>query len=83
MSHAPEEGIIKEYLMYYRGPGLLSINCTIRLLLPTPLPSARPAAHRRAEKERQLADGRGRRGREGAKLYDGEEAWSSMYGSSG
>ncbi len=33
---------------------------------------ARPATHRKTEKERQLADGRG------AKSYDGEMAWSSM-----
>jgi hypothetical protein len=30
------------------------------------------------EKERQFADGIGERGGGGAKLYDGEKAWSSI-----
>jgi hypothetical protein len=37
-----------------------------------------PATHRKTEKERQLADGKG--GEEvggGAKSYDGEKVWSS------
>ncbi len=60
-----------------------SPSCYLAPLLPSPTPShqkARPAAHRKTEKERQLADGREREGGlsgGGAKSYDGEKAWSS------
>jgi hypothetical protein len=45
----------------------------------TPRQKARPATHRRTEKERQPAvGGGGERGWEGAKSFDVEKAWSSI-----
>jgi hypothetical protein len=39
---------------------------------------ARPATHRKTEKERQIADGREGRLRGSRKSYDDEKAWSSI-----
>ncbi len=50
-------------------------------LLPHPLSSqwAPPATHRKTEKERQLADGRGGEGGgRGAESYNGKKAWPSI-----
>jgi hypothetical protein len=71
--------------MIYRGPGFLAV-VWMWLLSPTlpPLPSkgSTTATHKKAEKERQLTEGRRGGGRGGAKSYHSEKAWSnscSMY----
>jgi hypothetical protein len=57
--------------MISRGPGFLAV-------VKVCLPKARPATHRRTEKEIQLSDGKeGGRAR-GAKLYHRKKAWSSV-----
>jgi hypothetical protein len=57
--------------MIYRGPD----RCMIWLLSRQ---ETRPATHRKTEKERQLADGRGVGGGGGAKSYEGEKTWPSI-----
>jgi hypothetical protein len=58
----------------------LSRGRIIRLLanpIPNPLPSV-SSTHRKAEKKRQLLNGRGGEGGRGAESYDRKEAWSSI-----
>jgi hypothetical protein len=51
----------------------------IWLLLPYPSPPPLIRIHRKIEKERQLADGRGGKGDgRGAKSYERKKAWSSI-----
>jgi hypothetical protein len=61
--------------MIYRGRGFLAIVLfgSSLDLSPSQPSEARPATHRKTEKERQLADGRERGSGGGAKSYDGEK----------
>ncbi len=69
------------YWMIYREPGFLAviwIGSSPNLSPPT-VSKSRPATHRKTEKERQLADGRGRgRGWRGVESYDRKKVWSSI-----
>jgi hypothetical protein len=68
----------REYSIYYWGPGFLAVPwflLLLLLLLRSSFSSQINSTHRKTEKERQLADGRGER--EGAKSYEGEKAWHS------
>jgi hypothetical protein len=58
-------------LRIYRGPDFLAVVW----FFSSPVPQARPAAHKRTEKERHLAE-EGCGGK--AKPYDIEKVWSSM-----
>ncbi len=65
----------REHWMIYRGPGFLAV---VWFASSPSLQLAWPATHRKTEKERQLADGRGGEGGGGAKSYESEEALSSI-----
>jgi hypothetical protein len=70
---------------FYRSALSFSVlNALARSPVPSPRggeeSKARSATHRKAEKERQLADGRweGKGDERGAKLYELKKAWSSI-----
>jgi hypothetical protein len=66
-----------EYWMIYRGPGFSRTYNLVPRLLPLPPTlsrQARPATHRKTEKERQLAHWRGG----GAESYNRMKVWSSI-----
>jgi hypothetical protein len=69
----------REYWMIYRGPGFLAGPMILLLVHPLPLSrqKGRPAAHRKTEKDRQLAHGRGGEGGgRGTESFDRREAWA-------
>jgi hypothetical protein len=67
---------VREYLMYYRGPGFLAV-------IPPPLPPPNKQVvslfQSSCVSPVEFTDGRGGGKGEGAKLYDGEKPWSSIY----
>ncbi len=64
----------REYWMIYGGPGFLAV-----VWFGSTPPSPLSNLDRKTEKERQLAEERGWEVGEGAKSYNGENAWSSIY----
>ncbi len=73
---------LREFWIIHRGPGFLAVVCFGPSPTPSPLSrqEVRPAKHRRTEKERQLADGRGgRRGVRRSKIKKtSEKVWYSI-----